>query len=122
MNILFVCTHGMNRSKYLAEYLREKGYTTDYGGVKEDGQNPLKQSQIEWSDIIITVRQKIKEKLLERFNVGDRKIISLEVIDNPKYFPYEQRIIAKDSWDAFQEQFVYPKLREQIQPYLKELE
>ena len=26
MNILFVCTQGQNRSKYLAEYLKEKGF------------------------------------------------------------------------------------------------
>ena len=66
MNILFVCTQGQNRSKYLAEYLKEKGYSTDYGGVKADGANPLTQEKVDWADVIVAVREHIKDKFLNR--------------------------------------------------------
>lgn len=33
LKVLCICTMGLNRSKYLAEYLKGKGYETRYGGV-----------------------------------------------------------------------------------------
>src|SRR3989338_6583033 len=33
MKILIVCSYGRNRSKYLAEYLKGRGYQTDFAGI-----------------------------------------------------------------------------------------
>lgn len=45
MTILTVCEFGINRSRYLAEYLESLGYTTIYGGVRE-GQDILQKKLI----------------------------------------------------------------------------
>jgi ubiquinone/menaquinone biosynthesis C-methylase UbiE/galactitol-specific phosphotransferase system IIB component len=118
MNILIVCTEGQNRSKYLAKYLQSKGHNTDYGGVKPDGANPLLQEKVDWADIIVTVREHIKYKFLDRFEPKDKKIIHLEVIDNPKRFSKEAQELAEKSWIDFQEKYVYSELRKQIEKYL----
>ena len=113
-----VCTQGQNRSKYLAEYLKSKGYATDYGGVKPDGINPLTQKKVDWADIIVTVREHIKDKLLDHFESNGKEVICLEVIDNPKRFSKEAQKLAETSWIDFQEKYVYSELRKQIEPYL----
>ena len=79
MNILIVCTQGQNRSKYLAEYLNNKGYTTNYGGVDPEGFNPLTQNQVDWADVIVAVRERIKDKLIDRFDIKGKRVINLEI-------------------------------------------
>ena len=66
VRVLCVCSKGRNRSKYLAGYLRRKGYTTRHRGVEpeeyEGGiEHELTQKDIDWSDVIITVRPRLKE-------------------------------------------------------------
>ena len=118
MNILIVCTQGQNRSKYLAEYLQSKGYTADYGGVKSDGLNPLSQEKVDWADVIVTIREHIKDKFLDRFEPKDKTVIHLEVLDNPKRFSKEAQELAEKSWIKFQEKYVYFELRKQIEKHL----
>ena len=118
-SILVVCTQGQNRSKYLAGYLKSLGYKTDYGGVHENGFNPLAQKQVVWADIIITVRSSINEKFIDKFDHEGKRVIALEVHDNPKRYPeHAQKLIEEESWHAFQEKYVYSQLRKQIQKYL----
>jgi predicted protein tyrosine phosphatase len=114
MRILIVCSQGQNRSRYLAGYLKGKGFDTDYGGVDPEGYNPLTQEQVDQSDIIIAVRAHIKDSLIERFDIKGKKVIALEVLDNPKRFSTEAQEIAKKSWHEFQEKYVYSELRRQI--------
>jgi predicted protein tyrosine phosphatase len=121
MNVLIVCTQGQNRSKYLAKYLRKKGYTTDYGGVDCEGFNPLSQEKVDWADIIVAVRERIKNKLIDRFDIKGQRVINLEVIDNPKRFDEKAQELALKSWFDFQEKYVYSELRKQIEEYLHEL-
>ena len=109
MNILIVCTQGQNRSKYLAEYLASKGYTTDYGGVNPEGYNPLTQEKVDWADIVVTVREHIKNKFLDRLEPKGKRVIHLEVIDNPKRFSQDVQELADKDWWEFQEKYVYFK-------------
>ena len=119
MRILLVCTEGQNRSKYLAGYLKEKGYEVDYGGVRQDGMNPLKQEQIDRADMIIAVREHIKDKLLERYDCAGKKVVHLEVKDNPARYTEEARALAESEWNAFQEKYVYTELRKQVDKILR---
>ena len=63
--ILCVCSMGLNRSKYVAGYLNEKGYETRFGGIgpcriDPVPANPLKKEDVEWADILIVAREKHK--------------------------------------------------------------
>ena len=118
VKILVVCTEGQNRSRYLAEYLKRKGYETDFGGIKKDGFNPLIQKKVDWADMVITVREHIKDKFLHRFDPKCKKVVHLEVRDNPKRFPAEAQELAAKDWNAFQEKYVYSELRKQVEKYL----
>ena len=48
MKILCVCALGMNRSKYCANWLSEKGFETRFGGVDKNALNPLKEEDVLW--------------------------------------------------------------------------
>ena len=69
MKILCVCLEGKNRSSYLARYLKRKGYTTGFGGVKEGAEKPILQKDVDNADLIIVARKWIKEILKERYNI-----------------------------------------------------
>ena len=81
--ILCVCAKGMNRSRYLAKYLRGKGYSTTHGGIEpfknpEWKWNPLTQKKIDWADFIIVVRERLVGDLKKKFKIDERnKVISL---------------------------------------------
>lgn len=119
MKILLICTQGQNRSKYLAEYLKKKGYQVKYGGVDPHGINPLNQKKVDWADVVIAVREHIKDKFLERFDAKGKKVLHLEVKDNPKRFKENARELAEKDWFAFQEKYVYSELRKQVDKVLK---
>ena len=121
MKILIVCSQGQNRSKYLAKYLESKGHKAKFGGVKPDAKNPASQEQVDWADVIVAVRGHIKETFLSRFDAKGKKVIELEVIDNPKRFPQNAQKLAKVSWFDFQEKYVYSELRKQIDTHLDSL-
>ncbi len=108
MTILTVCQFGMNRSRYLAEYLNSLGYNTIYGGVREEP-NVL-QSKIDQADIIISVTPEITDKL-HTFNLSSRKVIGLDVNDKTDS-------LSGDAWCSFQSSSVYPRLKAQIDKHL----
>jgi predicted protein tyrosine phosphatase len=123
LKVLCVCSMGMNRSKYLAGYLKRKGYNTRYGGIgpckfDPEPKNPLKKEDIEWADIIITARDKHKPILVNDYGVKNKKIIVLNVRDSrfamSKIYPEFNKIDQKD----FNKKWTYPQLRKSIKPYL----
>ncbi len=97
MKILAVCTYGQNRSKYLAEYLRSKGYDAEYGGVKQASFNSLTQDKIDWADTIVFANRKIEEKFSEQYNHKDKKSITLDVSNNPAKYSKDAIEVAERS-------------------------
>ncbi|MBI2652507.1 hypothetical protein HYX00_03485 [Candidatus Woesearchaeota archaeon] len=55
MKVLCLCMNGVNRSKYLAGYLHQQGYCSEYGGVGSNAQNPITQESINIADVAIAV-------------------------------------------------------------------
>lgn len=125
MNILAICMEGRNRSRYLGSYLTGLGHTTSYGGVKIEAENPITQSQIDLADVVIAVRRFIKRRFLGRFSFSGR-IITLDIVDDPfkfpERFPPEALDLARSSYADFQEKYVYPEIRRQINYHLPFLE
>lgn len=117
MKILVVCTHGKNRSKYLAEYLIQKGYDADYAGVEQSDQKELSK-KFDAANIIVTVHGSVRERLLQNFNIRGKRHIDLEAEDRPEFVMPERQQLSGNDWIAFQNNFVYPKLKEQIDKYL----
>jgi predicted protein tyrosine phosphatase len=78
MKILCICRAGLNRSRYMAELLREHGHDARYAGVDPRAPNPLTQQMIDWADIIIAARDAHAAILAERFRVNS-KVIALDV-------------------------------------------
>ncbi|MFA6422471.1 MAG: helix-turn-helix domain-containing protein [Candidatus Buchananbacteria bacterium] len=108
-NVLAICHHGKNRSKYLAKYLSEKGYNTEYAGTHANIENMLTQEKIDKADIIIFV-QKILQ-LDNNLDFNNKRIIALEVDDRTAD-------LDGDAWIDYQNKFVYPELKKQIDKYL----
>jgi len=68
LKVLAICSAGLNRSKYLAQYLRRKGYSTRFRGLEPEKYpdmkiNAAQQKDIDWADVIITVRPRLKEAI-----------------------------------------------------------
>ena len=122
--ILVICAKGLNRSKYLASYLRRKGYPTKYGGIEpfeepERKWNPISQKKIDWADIIIIVRKRLHKLLRKKFKAKYKKIIVLDITDSPRLIPKEfSNLKKKLDYKAFQKRWTYPQLRKAIKPYL----
>jgi predicted protein tyrosine phosphatase len=84
--VLCVCAKGLSRSKYLASYLRNKGYSTRWGGVegmnkRGKAPNHLTQEDIEWADLVIITRKRIRPKFDKQFKNRKNKI-QLDVVDD----------------------------------------
>lgn len=123
LKVLCVCTMGLNRSKYLAEYLREKGYDTRYGEIgpcriDPESKNPVKKEDIEWADIIITARKKHRPILNNNFGVKDKKIICLDLTDSRKAMGEIYPEFKNIEQDEFNQKWIYPQLRKEIERYL----
>ncbi len=121
--ILCVCSMGINRSKYLAEYLRKKGYETRYGGIipreyEHYTSNPLKKEDVEWANIIIFARKKHHPALKEKHNLRGKKLISLDVRDNKERVLQEHPEFKDMTQREFQKAWTYPQLEKAINPYL----
>ena len=121
--ILCVCSQGRNRSKYLASYLKNKGYSTRYGGVGFEGsggeaENPIKQKDIDWADIIITVKKRHHPILRNNYKVKNKTIISLDVADSKRLVVPEHPELENLNYEEFQKKWTYPQLRKAIKPYL----
>lgn len=123
LKVLCVCTMGLNRSKYLAEYLKDKGYDTRYGGIgpcriDPEPKNPLKKEDVEWADIIITARKKHKPILDKDFGVKNKRIICLDVTDSRKSMSKIYPEFKNIEHDEFNQKWTYPQLRKEIGRYL----
>lgn len=126
--ILCICDLGRNRSRYLASYLKKKGYLTRFGGIKiaknelskinENGYYPkqLLQNDIKWCDVIILVRRGLRKTLVNKFK-PEKKIILLQVSDNQSYVGRKYPAIKKLSYREFQKKWVEPQLEKAIQRY-----
>lgn len=121
--VLCVCSMGLNRSKWVANYLKEKGYDTRYGGIgpcrfDPEPANPINSKDLEWADIIIAARSKHEIVLKEKYKIKDKKIIVLEVSDS-RYEAYlknpEWENISQEEYNKI---WTYPKLKEALEPHL----
>jgi hypothetical protein len=108
---------GINRSKYLAEYLKGKGFETDYDGVNNENKEEV-QKKVNWADIVITVSHDIHERALEDFDFAGKRVYALDVDDRPEAVPGSE-IFNSNVWTDFQNKSVYPKLIEQANKVLK---
>ena len=117
-NILIICHWGRNRSKYLADYLKTKGYNTDYAGIGDqaDTKDRLTQEQIDWTDVIIVVQDYLGEKLSSSYNIKNKKVISLEVDD--KTDDQNKPQLDGKEWMEYQQKNVYSKLKKEIDKFL----
>ncbi len=123
IKVLCVCARGRNRSKYLAKYLRRKGYSTRAGGVEpfkdpDRPWNPISQKKVDWSDLIIVVEERVLPILKKDYNVRGKKIIAFTVIDAPKFIPDEFKDLRKLPKKEFNKIWTYPRLRKAIKQYL----
>ena len=121
--ILCVCTMGRNRSRYVSEFLSKLGYQTRYGGVgpcKIDPlpENPLKQEDADWADIIIVARKKHIKQLKENYGIKDKKIINLEVSDSQKIAGETNPKYLEMTREEFNKVWTYPKLEKELKKYL----
>ena len=125
LKVLCICRKGINRSHYLATYLRRKGYSTRFGGVQElmgvQGGHPklTTQKDVDWADIIIIVRKILVPIFNKEFKSKDKKIIILEVTDFkqlvlPKKFAHFRKL----NYEEFQKKWTYPQLQKGIEKYL----
>lgn len=120
--ILCVCAKGQNRSKYLADYLRRKEYLTRYGGLeinKEESINQrlITQKDIDWADIIILVRKRLKQLFKKKFKCK-KKIILLDVTDSKRLIPQRYAYLRELSHTEFQKKWTRPQLRKAINRYM----
>ena len=118
MRILIFCHYGMNRSRYLAEYLVEKGYEgVEFAGVKDPDHRKI-QSAIDRADIIITVSKHVCQILRDQYQLKDRRMIELQVEDQPQVVIPGYPPLQGDEWLEFQRGYVYPALKEQLSRHL----
>ena len=116
--ILCVCAKGINRSKYLAGYLRRKGYKTRYGGVEYHRYwNPISQEDIDWADIIVIIRKRLEKIVKKKFKTRGKKFIVLDVTDSKRLLPKEFAKLKKLDYGEFQKKWTYPQLRRAIKSY-----
>ena len=121
--ILCVCSMGLNRSKYLASYLKNKGYRTRYGGIgferiHENAHNPFDQKDVDWADIIIVVRKKHKPLLRKHYKIKGKKIIVFDVTDSRRIICEKYPEFNGLDYESFQIKWTRPQLRKSIKPYL----
>jgi predicted protein tyrosine phosphatase len=125
IKVLAVCAKGLNRSKYLAQYLSGKGYSTKHGGVEgyigwdgKDIANYLTPEVVDWADVIIIVRKRVSQIFKKKFKTKGKKIIVFDITDSKRLIS-EQYPDAKN-WtrDEMNKKITYPRLREAIKPFL----
>jgi len=114
--VLSICAIGVNRSKYIANYLRKKGYSTRYGGIKDEAIKPLDFKHVEWADVIIFAREKHKEYFEDKYGrpYSGKKIYVLEVRDSGKDVPKELDYLHNLPRDEFNKKWTHPNLRKKL--------
>ena len=114
MKVLVVCNHGKNRSVYLRDYLRSKGYEADAYSVKTEDIA----EQVTKHDVVVSVHPDILKKLEAVSNLSDKRVISLDIEDRPGEVLEKKGELDGDAWIEFQNEYVYPKLIEQMNKHL----
>lgn len=117
MKILVICYMGMNRSRHLAGFLREKGYNADCAGILPETKNQVTQERVEQSDVLVFVLPRIKEKFLDRFTVNAQRIITLDVEDRIDLLCPDAGDLSQEEKQAIYRERVYPELEKQIAVY-----
>ncbi|MFH1376781.1 MAG: AAA family ATPase [Candidatus Woesearchaeota archaeon] len=120
--ILCVCAVGTNRSRYLASYLKKKGYSTKFGGVdyREEGYyNPLKQEDVDWANTIIITRKRLKPIFDKKFKFKNKRVIVLDVTDSKRLIPEKLAHLRDLDFETFQKKWTRPQLRKAIKKYLQ---
>lgn len=117
MKILVLCAYGQNRSRYVARYLKDKGYEADFDGVMKENDD-LVQAKIDDASVIITVSKDVHARLVHNFNLNDKRVIEIDVDDRPGVVLENNCQLSGGDWINFQEKFVYPKLVEQLDKFL----
>lgn len=123
LKVLVVCSMGLNRSKYLASYLKNKGYNTKFGGIgfgiiDKKAHNPFNQEDVDWAEIIIVVRKKHKPLLKKHYKIKKKKIIVLDVTDSRRIIGEKYPKLNNLDFETFQKRWTRPQLRKAIKPYL----
>ncbi|MFH1089017.1 MAG: hypothetical protein V1716_01170 [Candidatus Uhrbacteria bacterium] len=133
MTILLICNWGRNRSRYLANYLEQKGYDVKFAGVLPEGDNLVTQKMVDWSQVIIFVTPETQESFAQHFTIDNQQLITLNVEDrieilapnkpNPSNplipeIKVQTTYPTTEEWTQIQEEKVYPELEKQIDKYL----
>lgn len=108
MKILAVCHWGRNRSRVVADYLRTKGYDTDFCGILDETDNKITQERIDWADTILAVEPRIGDEIRERFSLHTKKVVSINV-DDKTARPGVSGLTGP-AWEKYQQETVYPDL------------
>ena len=78
----------------------------------------LKKEDVEWAEIIITARPKHKPSLMEKFNIKNKKIITLDVTDSRKTMSEIYTEFKNIEHAEFNKKWTYPQLIKQLEKYL----
>jgi len=124
LKVLCICAKGKNRSRYLAKYLKGKGYTTRFGGIDGGGdfvekiEKEITVEDVNWADIVVIVRKRLVDIFNKKFGKVGKKIIALDVTDSRRLIPEEFAHLKDLDHTEFQKKWTYPQLRKAIKPYL----
>ncbi|MBW2998855.1 hypothetical protein KY321_04920 [Candidatus Woesearchaeota archaeon] len=118
MNVLTVCHNGILRSRILAEYLMEKGYNTQFCGVNEHSDNYITQQKVDFADIIIVLEKQWKDYITTRLEVGNKKIIELDISEDPEVYGKEAVKLYKKDSHEFYHKYLFEKMKKQMKKYL----
>ena len=121
--VLCVCAKGLNRSPYLAKYLRIKGYSTKSGGIEgfnygEESPRPIKQKNVDWADVIIIVRKRLKPIFTKKYKTKGKKIIVIDVTDSRRLLPAKYSFLKKATNYEFDRKWRRPQLRKAIKKHI----
>lgn len=114
MKILVVCKYGKNRSVFLKNYLETQGYEAQAIGVNA----PDLKEKVGESDIVISVHPDILLELKDYVDLLDKKVISLNTEDRSQVVLTDKKQLDGNEWLVFQNEYVYPKLIEQMKEQL----
>jgi len=104
MNILFVCTGNVDRSKTAEEIFKNiKGVKAKSAGTSIDAPVQLSKELIEWADRIFVMEYRHQKTVLELDPKASKKVVCLKIPDKYYFNQPELSIL----------------LRKKLQPYLQ---
>ena len=68
--------------------------------------------------MVVVIHDSVADVVKQEFDISGKKLIELNVEDRPELVLAEKKTLDGEEWTRFQEEHVYPKLREQIERYL----